>query len=75
MILEQLPNVQELTREQKLLLASELWDEASPSPSEEQCAAIQELVKARMAAWRDDPSQAISLAEFNERFSTLRHRG
>jgi len=75
MILEQLPNVQELSREQKLQLASELWDEAMPVPSGEQADAVRKLVESRMAAWRNDPSQAISLEEFNERFNSLRRRG
>lgn len=75
MILEQLSNVQELSREEKLQLASELWEESIPLPDEAQTAAIQTLVEARMSAWRADPGQAVSLDAFNERFSQLRRHG
>jgi putative addiction module component (TIGR02574 family) len=75
MIIEQLPNVQELSREQKLQLASELWDEVAPPLQEEQANAIRALVESRMAGWSNDSTQGISLEDFNSRFRQLRHRG
>lgn len=72
MILEEFPNVQELSREEKLQLAAELWEETIPLPDEAQAAAIQSLVECRMKAWKEDPGEGASLEEFNKRFSLLR---
>ena len=75
MILEQFPAVQELTRDQKLQLATELWEQEAPAPSPSQASAIHDLIESRMQAWRSDPSQAVSLDELKSRFQQLRNRG
>lgn len=58
MILERMPEVQQLTASEKLLLVGELWDDLAAHPSEVPVSReqIAELDR-RMEAYRRDPSQ------------------
>lgn len=69
MIAKRIPAVQQLTLEEKWLLANELWDEvdehqqALPSRPE-----IMAVVEQRLAEYERDPSAALDLEEFKRRF-------
>ncbi len=69
MISEQIPALQQLSLEQKWLLANELWDEVDehqqrlPTSPE-----IRALVEQRLAEYERDPSTAANLEDFKRRF-------
>jgi putative addiction module component (TIGR02574 family) len=69
MIAEQIPAVKNLSLEEKWLLANELWDEVeqyqqglTTSP------AVMQIVERRFADFERDPSTAMTLDEFKQRY-------
>jgi len=68
MILENLPEVQSLTAEEKSILTQELLDELNaPEIRAEQEGAILELLNARYELFRSDPATASSWEEARDR--------
>ncbi len=68
MILDRLPEVQALSREEKAVLTQELLDDLNaPTISGEQESAILEVLNARFEAYRSDPSTALPWVEVRER--------
>ena len=69
MIAKRIPAVQQLTLQEKWLLANELWDEvdehqqALPTNPE-----LMAVVEQRLAEYERDPSTAMDLEEFKRRF-------
>ena len=69
MISEQIPAIQELSLQEKWLLANELWDEVDehqqklPTSPE-----VMALIEQRLADYERDPSTAMELDEFKRRF-------
>jgi putative addiction module component (TIGR02574 family) len=69
MIAEQIPAVQQLTLEEKWLLANELWDEVDARQQELPTSPeIIALVEQRLAEYERDSSTAMNLEEFKRRF-------
>ena len=76
MILESLPNVQNLTPVQKLQLVGELWDDLAAHPAEipvpdEHLAELDR----RMEAYRKDPSQVTTWQSVRDRLLARKVRG
>ena len=68
MIAERIPEIAELTREEKRELVAELWEEVladDDSPTDE---AIERLIKARMANYEQNPDAAMTWNEFRSRW-------
>lgn len=73
MILETLPNVSSLSREEKWQLAGELWDELLPESTPAIDDAIEKLIQARMETYRQNPESASSWAAVKERLKLSRN--
>jgi putative addiction module component (TIGR02574 family) len=65
MILDMLPQVKALSREEKCQLMDELWADLSGDP--EQSAAIDALLEERYAEFLANPSSGMTLEEFRAR--------
>ena len=69
MIADSIPALKELTPEQKLTLANELWDEAhSEFDDSPTGAVIEKLLRKRMQEYHDDPESANSWTEFRRKW-------
>ena len=70
MIAERIPEIAKLTREERLLLACELWDEefddSQPSSAREE--SIVGLLDARMKDYEANPQSAIPWEEFKKKW-------
>jgi len=73
MILETIPAIQALSVEEKLLLAGEIWREASAAagPISPEMAA---LLDERIAAYRDHPQDVLTTEQVTERVRYLKER-
>jgi putative addiction module component (TIGR02574 family) len=73
MILETIPAIQALTVEEKLLLAGEIWREASAAaePVSPEMAA---LLDERIAAYRERPQDVLSTEQVAENMRRLKER-
>jgi len=71
MILEKIPQVQQLTAEEKLLLVGELWDDLASHPTEVPVTSeqIAELDR-RMEAYRKNPEQVTTWEAIKQRLSS-----
>lgn len=68
MIVEQIPALNQLSLQDKWLLANELWEEVEEHQSElHSSLEIEALVAERFADYQRDPSTALSLEEFKRR--------
>jgi len=68
MIVERIPEIAELTRDEKRTLVSELWEEVladNDSPTDE---AIERLLKARMAHYEKNPASSMTWHEFRSKW-------
>jgi putative addiction module component (TIGR02574 family) len=72
MILEKVPAVKRLTRDEKWLLIEELWQELLPLPEQPPSPEIVALLDARMEAFRRDPATASPWAEVKARWRAAR---
>ena len=72
MILEKLPEVQQLTPSEKSQLVEELWDCWLPREDDETRAATIALLEARMAHYRQHPETASTWDEVKRRIERLR---
>ncbi|HSI11494.1 MAG TPA: addiction module protein [Chthoniobacter sp.] len=73
MILETIPAIQALSVEEKLLLAGEIWREASAAAgpiSPEMAAVLDE----RIAAYRDRPQDVLTTEQVTENLRLLQER-
>ena len=68
MIADRIPQLAELTVEEKLLLANELWDEVERREKEIPFDdAVLKLLERRAADFQQDPSSAVTWEEFKRR--------
>lgn len=68
MLLDTLPHVQSLTRQEKTILAQELLDDLNaPDVAAVQDAAILEVLEARLRSYRENPAAASSWEDARER--------
>ncbi len=74
MILETLPAVQNLSRKEKLILASELTDEyqSMPEDESEMRETIMTLVSQRMEHLEEHPDSAVTLEEFRRKVQLIK---
>jgi putative addiction module component (TIGR02574 family) len=72
MILEKVPDVRQLSPDEKWLLIGELWQELLPAPDHEPRAEIVALLDARMAEFRANPSLGGPWAEVKARLRAAR---
>ena len=74
MILETIPEIQKLSRKEKLILASELTEDyqAAPEDDPEMRNAILELVSQRMDHFDANPQSAATLEEFRRKVQDLK---
>ncbi|MCB1233293.1 MAG: addiction module protein [Verrucomicrobiae bacterium] len=69
MIAERIPEIAKLTREERLLLACELWDEEwelHPNPDTD--AALEKLLAERWKAYEANPDAVISYEEMRKKY-------
>ena len=73
MILETIPAIQALSVEEKLLLAGEIWREASAAagPISSETAA---LLDERIAAYRDHPENVLTTDQITDHLRQLKER-
>jgi putative addiction module component (TIGR02574 family) len=72
MILETIPAIQALTVEEKLLLAGEIWREASAAePISPELAA---MLDERIAAYREHPQDVLTTGQVAESIRRLKER-
>lgn len=70
MIAEQIPAVQQLSLQEKWLLANELWDEVDERQHELPTnPEIMAVIEQRLAEYEPDPSGAMNLEDFKRRFN------
>jgi putative addiction module component (TIGR02574 family) len=68
-MIEQFPALQKLSVEEKWLLANELWSEVEERQEELPVSEeIVALVERRFAEYEKDPSTALTLEEFKQRY-------
>jgi putative addiction module component (TIGR02574 family) len=72
MILDKVPGVQQLTRDEKWQLIDELWGQLLLLPDEQPRPEIVTVLQERMAEYRDEPSQGIPWAEAKARLRAAR---
>jgi putative addiction module component (TIGR02574 family) len=72
MILDKVPDVQRLTRDEKWQLIDELWGQLLPPPGERSQTEIAALLEERMEEYRRDPSQGVPWAEAKARLRAAR---
>jgi putative addiction module component (TIGR02574 family) len=72
MILDKMPDVQRLSRDEKWTLIQELWRELLPNEDHEPRPEIVELLDARMAEFQRDPSAGSPWAEAKLRLRAAR---
>ena len=72
MILEQVPEVQRLSPDEKWQLIDELWQELLPRSDSEPQPAILALLEGRMAEYRESPALAAPWAEVKARLRAAR---
>jgi putative addiction module component (TIGR02574 family) len=72
MILDKLPNVQQLSHDQKWELIDDLWQQLLPPPNHEPRPEIVALLEARMEEYRRDPAQGSTWAEAKARLRAAR---
>lgn len=72
MILEKVPDVQRLSREEKWLLIDELWQELLPPPEHEPRPEIIALLESRMEEYRANPALGSPWAEVKARLRAAR---
>jgi putative addiction module component (TIGR02574 family) len=73
MILETIPAIQALTIEEKLLLAGEIWREASTT-AEPVSPELAALLDERIAGFRDRPQDVLTTEQVAENICRLRER-
>ena len=73
MIIDSLPEVRELSTEQKWQLAEELWGELIPDQNEDCDNAIERLIMGRMEHYQNHPETASSWESLKQRIGKLRH--
>jgi len=73
MIIDSLPQVRDLSPEEKWQLAEELWDELIPDVNEARDNAIEKLIESRMSHYRENPETASSWESLKERIESLRN--
>ena len=68
MILESIPQISELSREEQLQLASEIWEEnVDRIVPDEAEAAFEDLLKSRLAEYRENPDIVVDLADIRRK--------
>ena len=68
MILETIPQIRELSREQQLQLASEIWEEnVDRLFTDEAEAAFEDLLKSRLAEYGKSPDAVVNLEEIRRK--------
>lgn len=68
-MIERFPSLQQLSVEEKRLLASELWSDVEERQDELPVSQeIVALVEQRFAEYEKDPSTALTLEEFKQRY-------
>jgi len=72
MILDKVPEVQRLSREEKWLLIDELWQELLPPPGHAPRPEIVALLESRMAEYRANPALGSPWAEVKARLRAAR---
>jgi putative addiction module component (TIGR02574 family) len=72
MILDKVPDVQRLTRDEKWELIDELWQQLLPSPEDQQRQEIGMLLEERMEEYRRDPVQGVPWSEAKRRLRAAR---
>jgi len=73
MIIDSLPQVRDLSPEEKWQLAEELWDELIPNVNESRDNAIEKHIESRMNHYRRHPETASSWESLKERIESLRN--
>ncbi len=73
MIIDSLPEVRDLSPEEKWRLAEELWDELIPDEMETRDDAIERLIEARKRHFQEHPETATSWESLKQRIASLRH--
>ena len=73
MIIDSLPQVRDLSPEEKWQLAEELWDELIPNVNESRDNAIEKLIESRINHYRRHPETASSWESLKERIESLRN--
>jgi len=69
MIADRIPEIAKLTREERLLLACELWDEDwELHPNREMDVAIGKLLQERWKAYEINPEAVISYADMRKKY-------
>ena len=71
MIVERIPEIAELTREEKRTLVTELWEEVladNDSPTDD---AIERLLQTRMADYEKNPASAMTWHEFRSKWGLV----
>lgn len=72
MKLADIPAVQQLSRDEKLQLVADLWDQISAEPDDD-LEPVSEteagLLKDRLADYRTNPDESLSLEEFKRRLA------
>lgn len=72
MLLDALPNVKLLSREEKYELASELWDEVTADPATFPAhPEMLELLEARYAEWKSNPASAVTWEDLQRKLGKL----
>jgi putative addiction module component (TIGR02574 family) len=72
MILDKVPAVQQLSRDEKWELIDELWQQLLPPPDHEPRPEIVALLEARMKEYQQDPSQGSPWSEAKARLRAAR---
>lgn len=68
MISESIPELKKLSPKEKLILATELWEEFRDSDEDHEVnEALLKVLQKRFEAYRDDPSAAVTWEDFKKR--------
>ncbi|HUF63951.1 MAG TPA: addiction module protein [Verrucomicrobiales bacterium] len=68
MISDSIPDLKRLTPREKLILATELWENFRDSDQDDGVnEAVYRVLEERFSAYRDDPSTAVTWDEFRKR--------
>jgi len=73
MIIDSIPEVKDLSPQEKWQLAEELWDELMPDELGARDDAIERLIEARKSHFEQHPESATSWTELKQRLDALRH--